>query len=115
MVGGAVGAAARYQLWRWWPDDIDEFPFTTFAINVVGCFAFGLLFGVVPATAHGPLALVRPFLLFGVMSGFTTFSFFAVQGVTLTSPRVGVLYLLVTPLAALIAAVVGARVGRLSR
>ncbi|MEU2002861.1 fluoride efflux transporter FluC [Rhodococcus sp. NPDC019627] len=115
MVGGAVGAAARYQLWRWWPDDIDEFPCTTFAINVMGCFIFGLLFVVIPASAHGTIALIRPFLLFGVMSGFTTFSFFAVQGVTLTSPRVGVAYLLVTPLAALAAAMVGARVGRLSR
>ncbi|MCQ4120971.1 fluoride efflux transporter FluC [Rhodococcus tibetensis] len=110
MVGGAVGAAARCQLWRWWPDDIDEFPFTTFAINVMGCFVFGLLFCLVPA--RGPVGLIRTFVVFGVMSGFTTFSFFAVQGVTLTSPRVGGLYLLVTPVAALGAAVVGARLGR---
>lgn len=107
MVGGAVGAAARYQLWRWWPDDIDEFPFTTFAINVMGCFIFGLLFAL-PASAHGTIALIRPFLLFGVMSGFTTFSFFAVQGVTLAEPRLGLLYLVVTPIACLSAAWAGA-------
>jgi len=34
--GGAGDAALRYQLWRWWPDDIAEFPLTTFAINVMG-------------------------------------------------------------------------------
>ena len=96
-VGGAVGAALRYRVWRCWPDDAATFPLTTFTINVVGCFLFGMCIGVIPDTGRDSTTIVRAFLMFGVLAGFTTFSFFAVQGVTLTSPRVGVLCLVLTP------------------
>ncbi|MFZ2175292.1 MAG: CrcB family protein [Rhodococcus sp. (in: high G+C Gram-positive bacteria)] len=105
--GGAAGAALRYQLWRWWPDGGAGFPFTTFAINVVGCFLFGVCVGVMPNDEHGRGAVLRHFLTFGVLGGFTTFSFFAVQGVTLTSPKIGALYLVVTPILAISAAMLG--------
>ena len=52
-------------------------------------------------------AVLRPFVTFGLLGGFTTFSFFAVQSVTLVSPRLGMLYLLLTAAAAIAAAAVG--------
>ncbi len=73
-----------------------HFPLTTFAINVAGCFLFGLSIGAIPDGDQDSTAIVRAFLMYGVLSGFTTFSFFAVQGVTLTSPRMGLLYLALT-------------------
>ncbi|TQC44229.1 CrcB family protein [Rhodococcus sp. WS4] len=110
--GGALGAALRYQLWRWWPDETGSFPLTTFLINVVGCFIFGICVARIPERDRGVATLLRPFLTFGALGGFTTFSFYAVQGVTLTSPRLGALYLVVTPVVAVGAALIGRRVGR---
>ncbi|MFC9357481.1 fluoride efflux transporter FluC [Rhodococcus sp. NPDC057014] len=105
--GGAAGAASRYQIWRWWPDDAMHFPLTTFAINVAGCFLFGLSIGAIPTGDQDSRTILRAFLVYGVLSGFTTFSFFAVQGVTLTSPRMGLLYLALTPVFAVGAAWAG--------
>ena len=98
--GGAVGAACRYELWRLWPDSDAGFPVTTFFINIAGCFLFGICAYAFPEIDSGERAVVRSFLMFGVLGGFTTFSFFAIQGVTLTSPRLGVLYLALTPVTA---------------
>jgi CrcB protein len=106
-VGGAVGAALRYQLWRLWPDDIAEFPLTTFAINVMGCFVFGVCAGLLSDSDRGLATIVRALVMFGLLGGFTSFSIFAVQGATLTSPRQGALYLVVTPLVAVSAAWAG--------
>ena len=38
-LGGAVGALLRYGLSEAFPDPADGFPWTIFAVNVVGCFA----------------------------------------------------------------------------
>ena len=105
--GGAAGAALRYQLWRWWPDDAMQFPLTTFAINVVGCFLFGLSVGAIPDEDPDATAIMRAFIMYGLLSGFTTFSFFAIQSVTLTSPRMGLTYMALTPLLAVGAAWTG--------
>lgn len=107
--GGAVGAALRYQLWRWWPTDNQEFPLTTFAINTVGCFLFGICHGSVAGNKRDSATVGRAFLAYGLLGGFTTFSFFAVQGVTLISPRLGMVYLLATPAASVGAAWIGIR------
>jgi CrcB protein len=45
-VGGATGSALRYGLGVLWPDATGAFPWTTFAINVTGCLAIGLLVAV---------------------------------------------------------------------
>ncbi|GAA4739876.1 hypothetical protein GCM10023350_25330 [Nocardioides endophyticus] len=70
-VGGAVGALARWGLTGAFPNDVDGFPWTIFAINVAGSFVLALL----PA-----LAVVRRSRLVtvglgpGVLGGFTTLS-----------------------------------------
>jgi CrcB protein len=75
-VGGAVGACARHGLLVLFPDPSDGFPWTVFAVNVVGSFLLALL----PA-----LAVVRrrpllpPLLGTGVLGGFTTMSTYADQ------------------------------------
>ncbi|WP_298430549.1 fluoride efflux transporter CrcB [uncultured Jannaschia sp.] len=77
-LGGALGAAARYivgaQLMR------PGFPVAVLAVNVVGSFLMGLL--VVWLGRRG-LTEWQPFLLTGLLGGFTTFSAFSLETVTL--------------------------------
>lgn len=79
-LGGALGSVARYLLsgvalhhtveWR--------FPLGTFAVNVIGCLAVGVLGGLV--VKHDLLsAEARLFLFTGVAGGFTTFSAFGLE------------------------------------
>ena len=74
--GGAIGATARWALTDLFPTHGGDFPWPTFAINVIGCFALAML----PA-----LALVRGsrsltvFLGPGLLGGFTTLSAYSDQ------------------------------------
>ncbi|MDX2600177.1 CrcB family protein [Streptomyces caniscabiei] len=103
--GGGIGAGARYGAGLLWPVGAGGFPWTTFWVNVVGCFLIGLLMVAVTEvwTAH---RLVRPFLGTGVLGGFTTFSTYAVDIQRLIEegrPATALAYLAVTLLAALLA------------
>src|SRR6187401_821426 len=54
------------------------FPLGTLAVNVLGCFAIGVLGGVADAR-HLLSAELRLLLAVGVLGGFTTFSSFAYE------------------------------------
>ncbi len=79
MLGGAIGAAFRYQVGRVAAERLgDSFPWGTFGVNLVGSLLMGLLAGVV---AQGGRTS-EPLLLFagiGVLGGFTTFSAFSLE------------------------------------
>lgn len=86
--GGALGAVARYLLglavgalgsqasiWG-------AFPLSTFLANALGCFLIGML----SVAFDGPLAErseLRLFAITGLMGGFTTFSTFGLETVSL--------------------------------
>ncbi|MDT7668391.1 MAG: fluoride exporter, partial [Pseudonocardiales bacterium] len=76
--GGALGALARYGLALAIPPVPGHFPLATFLTNVIGGLLIGVLIVVLTelTTAH-PLA--RPFLVTGILGGFTTFSTYAVD------------------------------------
>ena len=100
--GGVVGATLRYGFGSLWHS---EFPWATMTINTVGCAAMGVLM-VLIAQVWPTQKLIRPFLGTGVLGGFTTFSTYTSDGVTmLDNGRVmsGMLYLISTPLLALAA------------
>ncbi|BCL32698.1 fluoride efflux transporter CrcB [Streptomyces aurantiacus] len=109
-VGGAAGASARYGAALLWPAQPGAFPWTTFWVNVVGCFVIGVFMVLITGVwaAH---RLVRPFFGTGVLGGFTTFSTYAVDIQRLLDegrPLTALAYLaatLVTALAAVWAAV----------
>ncbi|MFE3942673.1 fluoride efflux transporter CrcB [Streptomyces sp. NPDC059118] len=108
-LGGATGASARYGASLIWPTAPGGFPWTTLVVNVVGCAVIGV-FMVVISEAWSAHRLVRPFFGTGVLGGFTTFSTYAVDIQRLFDAdraRTGLVYLAVTPCAAL-AAVWGA-------
>lgn len=78
-IGGACGAIARHAAaeWAWWP----AASMATVAINLAGSLLLGLLVGWLPVW-RAPLA-VRAGLTVGFCGGFTTFSAFAYETVTL--------------------------------
>lgn len=83
-IGGFVGSVLRYWLsgavYALSPSP--RLPWGTLAVNVLGCFAIGLLGGL--AESRGMLtATARLFLLIGVLGGFTTFSTFGYETLAL--------------------------------
>jgi CrcB protein len=74
--GGAIGACARYGAARLWPTAAGAFPWTTLAVNVVGCAVIGV-FMVLITDLWSAHRLLRPFFGTGVLGGFTTFSTYA--------------------------------------
>ena len=81
--GGAVGSMLRYVLaltvQRWAGT---SFPLGTVVVNIVGSFAIGLLYVWLIERLGAP-QLLRPLLIIGVLGGFTTFSSFSLETVTL--------------------------------
>lgn len=103
--GGAVGALLRWSVDLAAPTTAGGFPFATLAINVVGAFLLALLHAAGRGYLHLP-AMVRGFVGPGLLGGFTTFSAYALQTRDLLAsgqPGLAVVYLLATPLGALLA------------
>lgn len=106
-VGGAVGALVRYEIWHW-RDAPKWLLIDTFGINVVGCLLLGAALGYLSGRSSH---LARAAIL-GLASGFTTFSFYAVHGVTFDGAWKSVVYIVVTPVVAVVALAAGALVTR---
>ncbi len=82
--GGFLGSIARYLLSSWVQRTAQDswFPFGTMTVNIGGCLIIGLLAGL--AESRGILSPnSRAFLLVGVLGGFTTFSSFSYDTVSL--------------------------------
>lgn len=83
-IGGFIGSILRYTVGGLvlHLSAQQRFPYSTFSVNVLGCLAIGLLAGL--AERHdmfGPGT--RLFLFSGLLGGFTTFSAFGIDAVTL--------------------------------
>ncbi|MER3450789.1 MAG: fluoride efflux transporter CrcB [Thermus sp.] len=80
-LGGALGAALRYGLGAWLQGLSAVFPYSTLFINVSGSFFIGL---VLRLSLEGSLSgEARLFLAMGVLGGYTTFSTFSYELLTL--------------------------------
>ncbi|MBS9533436.1 CrcB family protein [Mycobacterium sp. M1] len=113
-VGGGIGAAARYGVQLRWPAPAGTFPWSTLTINVTGCALMGLLMVAITELWVGH-RLLRPLLGTGILGGYTTFSTFAGEVDTLTDtghPILGLLYLVTTPIVALLATWTAAALAR---
>ena len=81
-VGGGLGAAGRYGAGRLLGPRLgDGFPAVTLLVNVSGCFAIGLLLTLLAARGADPAW--RLLLVVGVLGGYTTFSAFGFETVSL--------------------------------
>jgi CrcB protein len=79
--GGAIGSSLRYlvnvsAMRLFGP----AFPWATLTVNVIGSFLMGAL---VVWFANRDLMRLAPFLMTGILGGFTTFSAFSLDTVTL--------------------------------
>jgi CrcB protein len=112
-VGGVLGALARYGLQTAFPHKAAQFGWVTLAINVSGCLLIGII-AVLIAAAPGTHRLVRPFLVTGVLGGYTTFSTYVVDiqhALLAGAPRTALLYGAATLIGALVAAWAGMGIG----
>ena len=84
-LGGFLGTGARYALDGAISHRFGEtFPFGTLAVNLLGCFLIGVVFVLTgPDSRFLVSADVRQFVTLGILGGFTTFSSFTVQTLTL--------------------------------
>lgn|SRR5690554_4021728 len=83
-LGGFIGSIARYKLGELILHLTTQgrFPFSTLAVNVLGCLVVGVLAGI--AERHEVFGQeVRLFLFTGLLGGFTTFSAFGLEAMHL--------------------------------
>jgi CrcB protein len=80
-LGGAIGASARYLTGVAARNVMGVgFPWGTLTVNIAGSFLMGVLVVTLAEIGGNKLA---PFLLIGCLGGFTTFSSFSLDAVTL--------------------------------
>jgi CrcB protein len=114
MAGGAVGSGLRYWVGTLLPVAPGAFPLPTFLVNIVGSFVLGCIIGATMLTdpLHRSLALL---LGTGLCGGFTTYSAFAVESVSLLEGGNGLItftYLSATLIGGMLAAFAGITVVR---
>ena len=83
--GGALGSVARHGVnvlvhGRW---PMMRFPLATMIVNIAGCLVIGLLAGLIMSERISPRLYWREFVFVGVLGGFTTFSTFGLDTITL--------------------------------
>jgi CrcB protein len=115
-VGAFAGGVCRYCLGQWIAERFGPgFPLGTLLINASGSFALAFLV-VLTADRLGMGPNLRLLLGVGFCGGYTTFSTFALESVTLFEARAGVMalaYILTSVLLCLLAAVAGGWLARL--
>ncbi|AGS22029.1 fluoride efflux transporter CrcB [Rhizobium etli] len=82
-VGGAIGSVLRYFVGQWALRLMGPaFPWGTLAVNVVGCFVIGVFAELVTRKFNASVEL-RLLLITGFLGGFTTFSAFSLDAISL--------------------------------
>ena len=115
-IGGALGALSRYGVDTWIERRVESlFPWSTFAINVSGCFAVGFIIAALVDRHRAPQWL-RVGLVVGFCGGYTTFSTFAQETLDLGEGRdmpIAIAYVGASVVVGVAAVLFGTRLGRL--
>jgi CrcB protein len=84
LIGGGIGSLLRY--WMAMGAYMllgRSFPYGTLMVNVLGCLLMGLLTILLVERMHQHMDSLRALLLFGLLGGFTTFSSFSMETLSL--------------------------------
>ncbi|MBQ7704656.1 MAG: fluoride efflux transporter CrcB [Selenomonadaceae bacterium] len=81
FVGGGLGAMARYFVTTNLAGKLGNFPLGTLTANILGSFLMGLVIGII--AGRSSLENARLLLAVGFLGGFTTFSSFSAETLTL--------------------------------
>lgn len=81
-IGGFLGANARYAFGRWIGHHLGiAFPWGTGIVNVTGAFLIGVIFTLLTDRVDDPMW--RQLVIVGFLGGYTTFSSFTFESVTM--------------------------------
>lgn len=82
--GGAIGASLRWAIVRWSGHVLGlAFPYGTLIVNVLGSLVMGVAAVAMMERFPGSWGRLSPFLMTGVLGGFTTFSAFSLDALFL--------------------------------
>ena len=110
FIGGGLGAMSRFLVTTALAGKLGNFPLGTLAVNFFGSLLMGLIVGLLA----GRFESVRLFIAVGFLGGFTTFSSFSAE--TLSLINGGQIFaasanVIVSVIASLIACAVGLKIG----
>ncbi|WP_378946308.1 fluoride efflux transporter FluC [Paracoccus sp. R86501] len=111
-IGGALGATGRFAVYRMIPSHWAALGLATGLVNIVGSFLMGLLAALFAQRLGNAYA---PLLLTGFLGGFTTFSAFSLDVLTMWERGQGgiaLAYVAGTVLLSLVAVMAGLALGR---
>lgn len=118
MVGGGLGSVARYAIGVFFIQRFGPgFPYGTLFINIAGCFIIGVIMQMAQTRVAGISPVIRLFLAVGFTGGFTTFSTFAYESLTLAgggATLLAILYVCLSVVAGVLAVFAGAGLARLA-
>ena len=82
--GGAIGASLRFLVVRWAGHVLGlAFPYGTLIVNVAGSLVMGVAAVMMMERFPGSWGRFSPFLMTGILGGFTTFSAFSLDALFL--------------------------------
>src|SRR5262245_60945182 len=82
--GGALGSLARHAVNHFVARALGSpSPLSTAIVNIVGCAIIGVLAGLIAGNAIRVTPPLRAFIFVGILGGFTTFSSFGLDTLTL--------------------------------
>ena len=83
-LGGMTGSIFRYSISKFFTPTLYIFPVGTLLVNLIGCFIAGIIFKLTSNHFNDTFSNnILNFLVIGFCGGFTTFSAFSIESITL--------------------------------